>query len=145
MQRLATLGNRTHGSGMYWYMDLKTQVVAATGLSMDALHIHIGMAAFVIACFVLRRKAGDLAPFLLVMLLAIAGEVLDLQGQLSRELPLDMGESVHDIVNTTAIPFIVSLLARFSAIFERKLRDETEPVAPAAGSDGDIGETGDLA
>lgn len=144
MQRLATLGNQTHGGGMYWYMNLKTQIVAATGLSMDALHIHIGMAAFVIACFALRRKAADLTPLLVVLLLAILGELLDLQGRLSHGHPLDMREHIRDVVNTAAIPFVLTILARFSAIFGRTLGDEAEPVAAAASGDHDPAETGDL-
>ena len=144
MQRLATLGNRTHGSGMYWYMDFKTQVVDATGFSMDALHVHVGMIAYLGICVVLGRKAFHWLPAFLVLLLAMAGEAMELQGMWSLGLAANVPEHIHDIANTVFLPALITFLARYTTLFEKNSGDETEPVAPAAGSDGDIGETGDL-
>ena len=145
MQRLATLGNRTHGFAMEWFQAAKIDVVELTGLTKDALHVHIGVIAFLALCLLLRRRAWDWPPLLAVLLLTLAGELVDMLTRIARGNPMVLFDHVHDLVNTMVLPTLIFIVVRYTNLFSRPSRHEAQPVAPAAGSDADIGETGDLA
>jgi len=96
---------------------IKLAIISTTGLSKDALHIHAGLAIFFIAAVVLRKLLRSIVPWLLVLALAIVGELVDM-----RDDSLSFGywrwdASVHDILNTLFWPSVLLLLARFSVLF----------------------------
>ena len=50
--------------------------MGSTGLSKDALHVYVGLAVFLLA--LTRWRIGSLPPLLVVLTVALAGEVWDL-------------------------------------------------------------------
>ncbi len=55
---------------------LKLAIVKTTGLSKDALHIHIGLLVFCLGCLVLRKPLRAWTPLLWVALMVGVGEWL---------------------------------------------------------------------
>ena len=90
----------------------KTELVRASALSRDALHIHLGVFAQVAAALILRRKLGDWLPWLAVLALAIGNEVADLWVDVWPEHALQAASAIHDLVNTMILPTAVLAFAR---------------------------------
>ena len=53
---------------------VKLSIMGATGLSKDALHVHIGIGAFVLAALVFRRPWRSALPLMVAVALACMGE-----------------------------------------------------------------------
>lgn len=102
---------------MISFQQAKIALVDFTGLERDALHIYVSLAVFFGACLIFRWKAWQVKPWLMVLLAALTGEVLDLCYQASTDMPLLWGESAKDIANTAMVPAIIVLAARFSGLF----------------------------
>jgi hypothetical protein len=62
---------------------IKLAIVAATGLSKDALHIYVGLAVFLAAAIVLRKPLRSNVAWLVVVGVAIAGELLDMNDDIA--------------------------------------------------------------
>ncbi|WP_298831078.1 hypothetical protein [uncultured Piscinibacter sp.] len=93
----------------------KMAIVAATGLSRDVLHLHIGLAAFFSVAAITRRSLGSLVPWFAVVLLASVGEALDWHDDV-RSLGYWRWEaSLHDLLNTVFWPTVLLLVYRFSS------------------------------
>lgn len=58
--------------------DLKTLATDFLNLSRDALHIHLGLAIYVIAILVFRRGPTSVLPWLSVLAFELINEALDL-------------------------------------------------------------------
>jgi hypothetical protein len=89
------------------------QVVSDFPLSKDALHIYAALAIQVAACIALRRSLASLWPWVAVLILELVNEGLDLL--LEPELYIhdwQIEGSIHDIINTMALPTILMLLVR---------------------------------
>jgi hypothetical protein len=96
------------------YQDLKVFMVELSGLSKDALHIHFGLLLFVAAHLVLRRGVGSLAPWFIVLALALVNETVDaLSGtpRLPTQDPLP--DHLRDMFNTMLWPTLIMLWGRF--------------------------------
>lgn len=87
----------------------KLAIVAATGLAKDALHIYTGMAVFLLAVL-WRRCSRSLLPLLMVVMVAVAGELLDRRDDIASLGRWRWKASVHDIVNTMFWPAVLTLL-----------------------------------
>ncbi|WP_124551752.1 hypothetical protein [Methylophilus methylotrophus] len=96
---------------------IKLAIVAATGLSKDALHIYVGLAVFLAAVIVLRKPLRSNVPWLVVVSVAITGEVLDMRDDISSLGYWRWGASLHDILNTLFWPSVLLLLAKFGIFF----------------------------
>lgn len=96
---------------------IKLAIVAATGLSKDALHIYVGLMVFLGGVFVTRRPIGSLLPWLMVLVVAIAGELVDMRDDLVSIGYWRWLASTHDIVNTLVWPSVLLGLARYSSVF----------------------------
>ena len=94
----------------------KNSIVDFTGLSKDTLHVYVGLAVFLLAALLFRRRLRSLVPWLAVLLVACAGELLDLQDDLIHVGHWQWRASLHDIVNTLFWPTLLLLLARFSRL-----------------------------
>lgn len=91
-----------------WYAQRKGQLGTATGAPESLLHVHAGLAIFVLAALLLRKRMRSPLPFALVILFALANEVVDgLQHRSSTGL-----EPLVDIVNTIWWPAVLFVLAR---------------------------------
>lgn len=94
------------------FQQLKLEIVSATGLSKDLLHLHIGMVLFLFVLVVAKRPIGSLLPVVVILIAAAIGEIMDMRDDL-----ISLGEwrwkaSVRDVVGTVLWPTVVTLLAR---------------------------------
>ncbi|MCB5424647.1 hypothetical protein H0274_05200 [Altererythrobacter sp. CC-YST694] len=104
---------------MSGFEQAKLALVHFTGLERDALHIYVSLIVFFGSCLLLRWKAWQIRPLLLVLLAALIGEFLDLYNQSTLGQPLLWGESAKDMVNTCMAPAILMLMARLSGVFRK--------------------------
>ena len=88
------------------YQIFKLWWLAVLPLTKDAIHVYIGFLCLLIALVVLRRRLTSfwaLAPGLLV---SVIMEVLDLRDGYG------WAASVHDLINTNLMPFVLVTLAK---------------------------------
>ncbi len=103
--------------------DLKLLIVEHSGLAKDALHIYVALAVFITACLLFKWKAWEWKPVLLVLAVAVTGEIFDMRYNQLRENDPFVRSSLHDIWNTLLVPLIIFTAARYSHIFQRLTRD----------------------
>lgn len=94
-----------------WYQ-FKLFIEHAVGISMDALHIIVGFAIFLLAAVLLRRSVASLRPWLATLLFEMANEALDLQVELWPDLGRQLGEGLKDVLLTMALPTLLLCIAR---------------------------------
>lgn len=90
------------------YFHAKLQVGEWTGASQELLHVHAGLAIFLLASLLLRRKFRSPVPLALVIVLAVANEVIDWLNH----PPTTTFEPLWDVLNTVFWPGLLFLLAR---------------------------------
>ena len=99
-----------------------------TGLAKDALHIYIGVGVYLLCLFILRPiiKSQNIRAFLALIIVigvAIAGEYLDNRhiirprGFFALGM-IDIKASLHDLVNTCLLPFVLFALSKWTTIFQ---------------------------
>jgi hypothetical protein len=98
---------------MSWY-EVKQWLEAASGLNMDALHVHAGILCQLAAALVLRRPLRSVWPWLAVAVAVIANEIYDLQLDLWPNWDDQLREGFKDLWNTLLIPTLVLLISRFA-------------------------------
>jgi hypothetical protein len=98
---------------MDWHQ-FKTGLEAASGLNMDALHVHAGIACQLAAAAVLRRPLRSPWPWLVVVVAIVANEAYDLQYEIWPTRTDQYLESVKDIWNTLLLPTLFLLLCRYA-------------------------------
>lgn len=99
------------------FQSAKQWIVATVGLSKDALHIHVGLALFLIMVWLFRKTPRSLVPLLVVLAVAAIGEVLDARDDFRSLGHWRWKASLHDIVNTTFWPAVLWVLWRARAVF----------------------------
>lgn len=120
-----------------WHMELKFALERYTGLSMDALHVHASIILYVAAMLVLRRSWRSPVPWLIVLALEAANELLDLhhqyevgvRGTWRQAFEQGWPEALKDLLNTMVWPTVLLAVGRHTRLFGR--RDEQDP--PLAG------------
>ena len=95
-----------------WYQ-VKLFIEHASGISMDALHILVGFAIFLLAAWVLKRGVADPVPWLATLMLEIGNEAYDLTVELWPDSGSQLGEGAKDVVLTMALPSLLMLVARW--------------------------------
>lgn len=95
-----------------WYQ-VKLFIEHASGISMDALHILVGFAIFLLAAQVLKRSVANPLPWLATLLLEIGNEAHDLTIELWPDLGSQLGEGAKDIMLTMTLPTLLMLIARW--------------------------------
>jgi diacylglycerol kinase len=95
-----------------WYQ-FKLFVEHASGISMDALHILVGFAVFILAAQLLKRTVASALPWLAVLVLELANEAYDLHVELWPDPWSQFGEGAKDIMLTMALPTLLLVLARW--------------------------------
>ena len=93
------------------YQQLKIALIDGSGLGKDALHIYAGMAAYLFVRLALRRPAW--MAWAVVVLIATAGEWLDIQGELLRGRLTPEPGHWHDIWNTAFWPSVLAVVERW--------------------------------
>jgi hypothetical protein len=88
------------------YQILKLWVLAVIPLTKDAIHIYIGFLCLLTALIVFRRRLSSYQALIPGLLVSITMEIFDLRDGYG------WAASVHDLVNTNLMPFVVVTLAR---------------------------------
>ncbi|WP_040641728.1 hypothetical protein [Psychrobacter aquaticus] len=104
------------------FYSLKINIIEATGLERDALHIYVGIAAYLVSLMILRpifktQSTRQLIALIIATGVAIAGEVLDIRYNIRTGIGVRWGESIHDILNTCFWPYALYALMRWTRIF----------------------------
>ncbi|HTQ37107.1 MAG TPA: hypothetical protein VMH77_08725 [Steroidobacteraceae bacterium] len=101
---------------MSTFQSIKHELVHVAALSKDALHIYVGLAVFLIVVAVSRKGLrSGLAP-LAVLVVALAGEMLDLRDEWRHHESLKWGAGLHDLCNSCFWPLVLWLLGRYTRI-----------------------------
>jgi cell shape-determining protein MreD len=106
----------------------KINVVETTGLAKDALHIYVGVGVYLLSMFILRPiiKNQTIRAFLallVVISVALLGEYFDNRhiivpkGLLALK-GTDIKASIHDLINTCLLPFVLFALNKWTRIFQ---------------------------
>ena len=88
------------------YQLFKLWWLAVLPLTKDAIHVYIGLLCLLGALVVFRRRLGSYQALIPGLALSIAMEILDLRDG------YPWSASVHDIVNTNLMPFVIVTLTR---------------------------------
>lgn len=104
------------------FYSLKINIIEATGLERDALHIYVGITAYLVSLMILRpifktQSTRQLIALIIATGVAIAGEVLDIRYNIKTGIGVRWGESIHDILNTCFWPYALYALTRWTRIF----------------------------
>jgi hypothetical protein len=95
-----------------WYQ-LKLFIEHTSGISMDALHILVGFALFLVVARLLKTGAGSFRPWLALVLIELGNEAYDLHVELWPNLGSQLGEGAKDILLTMALPTLLLVIARW--------------------------------
>jgi len=98
---------------MDWHQ-VKLWISGASGLDMDALHVHVGVLAQVGIALLLRKRLSSPWPWLVLAATALANEFYDFQYEVWPTRWQQFLESVKDVWNTMLLPTVILLLARFA-------------------------------
>jgi len=109
------------------FQSVKLWIVAALGLSKDALHVHVGLALFLTMIWLFRKTPRSLVPLLAVLAVAMLGEVLDARDDFRSLGQWRWKASLNDVVNTAFWPAVLWILRRTGAVFMDRAGGESEP------------------
>jgi hypothetical protein len=109
-----------------WYQ-VKLFIEHASGISMDALHILVGFAIFLLAALVLKRSVANALPWAATLLLEIGNEAYDFHVELWPDPGSQLGEAAKDVLLTMALPTLLLIVARWLP----RLLSDCDPVKQA--------------
>jgi len=89
-----------------WYQTFKLWCLDILPLTKDAIHVYIGFFCLLVALIVFRRRLGSYQALIPGLVLSISMEILDLRDG------YPWSASVHDLVNTNLMPFVLVTLTR---------------------------------
>lgn len=92
---------------------LKANIVEATGLGKDALHVYVGLAVFLTVRLLWRWRGGWLLAWLAAVTLAIFVEWLDMRALAGASPIKPDAAHWHDIWNTMFWPTVLLLIGRW--------------------------------
>lgn len=98
---------------------IKLSIVSATGLSKDALHIYVGLAVFLLASILMRKKIRSFFPLIAVLAVAVLGEAVDMRDDIAWIGYWRWWASLHDVLNTLFWPFVFFCLARWTSFLRQ--------------------------
>lgn len=98
--------------GIDWYQ-VKLFAQHSTGVSMDALHVIVGVALQLLLALVLRSSVARPMPLLVVLALALLNEANDFRVEIWPNPGMQFGEAVKDVVLTMIVPTLIFLVARY--------------------------------
>lgn len=100
-------------SGRTVWAESKRWIEDTLGIAGDQVHVHIGLAMFLIAAVILRRrKRGLLLAWLIVFFLQGFNEALDAWVWLNWTGTVNWAESARDFAATLFWPSVLCLLGR---------------------------------
>lgn len=111
------------GDGMKAWYEAKTFIEHAIFFSSDALHVLVGMVAWVAIAMIWRRPLSNWRPWFALLVLLILNEAVDLWVERWPDLAMQYGESAKDLLLTMVLPTLVMILARSQPwLFSRSAR-----------------------
>lgn len=95
-------------------------IIEATGLEKDALHIYVGVSVFLLCLLVFRRfrYRRDIIALVITTAVAMLGEILDLRDNMLTLGHLDWAASLHDLLNTCFLPYVLFALSRWTTLLQ---------------------------
>jgi hypothetical protein len=117
---------------MDWH-NVKQWAETASGLDMDALHVHAGVALQILYALILRRPLSSPWPWLAVAATETANEIYDYRYEVWPDRSIQLAEGIRDGWNTMVIPTLLLLLCRYAPALL---------VGPRAVSNADAGQSG---
>ena len=104
---------------MQQWIAIKSEIVALLSLKRDALHVYAGVGVQIVASLLLRRPIAHLAPWFVVLCVEFLNEaVTGLADGMFEQWEID--GATHDLLNVTALPTALMLLARYApGLFSR--------------------------
>jgi hypothetical protein len=119
---------------------VKGELIAATDLSKDALHVHIGLLLFVAVRLVWRRRGGWALAWAAALAAALTGEWLDMRGEALIGVLQPDSAHWHDVWNTMLWPTVLALVGRWLEPRRAELRGVELVEAEQAGGAPDLEE-----
>lgn len=106
----------SHGHGWFdmvldWEA-IKNWISAELHVSHAVLHIHLGLALFLLSSWLFRRSPGSLLPWLFVVALELANEISDFLRYYVSGWPWTATNTIEDIVNTLFWPTVLLIIFR---------------------------------
>lgn len=95
------------------FQQLKLDIIETTGLAKDAMHVHIGLLAFVLVRLLWRWRGGWAVAWLVALAVAGTGEWLDYRGNQGANINPDDRGHWHDLWNTMLWPTILLFIGRW--------------------------------
>ena len=94
------------------YQQLKGQILSVVGLSKDAVHLYIGIGCFLVSILVLRFAPTAYRSLALGLLFSFVMEALDLRDNVRYRETTRALASLHDVVNTNLLPYLIVVALR---------------------------------
>jgi hypothetical protein len=104
----------SHGHGWFdmvldWEA-AKNWLSAEFHVSHAVLHIHLGLAIYLLTCLLLRRPLGSVLPWLVVVALELTNEASDFARYYVSAWPWTATNTIEDIINTLFWPTVLLVL-----------------------------------
>jgi hypothetical protein len=112
------------------YADLKVLISEVTGISKDALHVHVALLLYLASMLLLRLPLRSIWPLAIVLLFEVGNEAYDLWHQQAHNEPPRFSDSLGDLWNTLLWPAALYLLAR-RGLIRAGSRDQAAVASPA--------------
>ncbi len=94
-----------------WYQ-LKLFAEHSTGISMDALHVIVGVLLLFMIALLFRSSLARPMPLLALLALELINEANDFRVEIWPDPGMQFGEAAKDVVLTMFIPTLIFLVAR---------------------------------
>ena len=107
---VSALGAMTALANFDWYQ-LKLFAEHSTGVSMDALHVILGVVLQLLVALLFRSSLARPMPLLAVLALELVNEANDFRVEVWPDPGMQFGEAAKDIVLTMFLPTLIFLVA----------------------------------
>ncbi len=109
---------------------IKAEIGSVTGLSDSALHIYVGIIVLLTTAAVLRKPLWSFVPWLMVLVVAIIGELVDMPGDFIRLGYWRWEESLRDVRNSMFWPTVILVFIRSGIFLSAKYLSGKQARAP---------------
>ncbi len=91
---------------------IKAEIGLVTGFSDSTLHIYAGLIVLFVTAAVLRKPLWSFVPWLMVIAVAIIGELVDMRADFIRLGYWRWGESLSDLLHSISSPTVILFFTR---------------------------------
>ena len=121
-----------------WYQ-LKLFAQHSTGVSMDALHVILGVVLQLLVAVLFKSSVARTAPLLVVLAFAFLNEANDFRVELWPDPGMQFGEAAKDLFLTMFLPTLIFVIARQRPQFlvRRRAAERAEAATPRESGQGE--------